>query len=340
MPYKLLFVLLTLTLSLFGGEKLRIATYNVENLFDLQRSGYEYSEYIPYSTSQWNKKNYQIKLNNIATVIKDIDADILALQEIESLQALKDLRKKLQNKGIYYPYYKIANAKNTTVKVALLSKIPFIYTKELFVTHSYKYRNILEAKIKINNEYLYIFVNHWKSKAGPESMRIVSAKRLKQRIKELPTQANIVVLGDLNSDYEEYIHFVRKRKHNNTSGKTGINHVLGTVNYQTDAHKVNVHPFELYNLWYDIDDEQKRYSYKYRGKKEALDHILISGALLNKKGLDYKVNTIHTLDKAYLFRGKSIYRWQMRWKKPRKHLGRGYSDHLPLIAEFTLNTNQ
>jgi endonuclease/exonuclease/phosphatase family metal-dependent hydrolase len=340
MLIRLILSLILFTLSLLGEEKLRIATYNVENLFDLQRSGYEYKEYIPNSTSQWNQKNYQIKLNNLSKVIKDINADILALQEVESLQALKDLRKKLQSKGIYYPYYKIANAKGTTVKVALLSKVPFVYTKELFVTHSTKYRNILEAKFKLNGEDLYLFVNHWKSKAGPESMRIVSAKKLKQRIKELPAQANIVVLGDLNSDYEEYIRFVRKRKLNNTNGKTGINHILGTVNYQTDTNRVNIHPFELYNLWYDIPNEDRRYSYKYRGKKEALDHILVNAALLDKNGVDYIPDSFHVFEKSYLFRGKNIYRWQMRWKRPRKHLGRGYSDHLPLIADFTLNTNQ
>ena len=39
-----------LFLSLLQGEKIvKIATYNVENLFDLQRNGHEYKEYIPNS---------------------------------------------------------------------------------------------------------------------------------------------------------------------------------------------------------------------------------------------------------------------------------------------------
>jgi len=327
-------LLLLLSTLLFGENILKIASYNVENLFDLRKTGYEYKEYIPYTKSNWNNKTYKAKLKNISKVIKDIDADIIALQEIESLQALKDLRYQLKRDGLYYQYYKIANLKNTTIKVAILSKIPFQYTHEIAVTSSYKFRNILEVKFKINKEDLYILVNHWKSKAGPESMRIISAKKLIQRVKELGADKNIIALGDFNSHYEEYKIFRRKRKHNDTGGITGINHILNTIDYQNNANNSHPDSYAFYNLWYDTP-EDKRYTYIYRGKKEALDNILITKTLLDKKGLEYKSGSIHTLQKAYLFKGKSIYRWQTTRHHPRRHKGKGYSDHLPVIAEFT-----
>ncbi|MEJ2467716.1 MAG: hypothetical protein P8Y51_01355 [Campylobacterales bacterium] len=56
-----LVAVLLLPLMLFAGETMRIATYNVENLFDLQRSGNEYAEYIPNTPWQWNAKNYRPK---------------------------------------------------------------------------------------------------------------------------------------------------------------------------------------------------------------------------------------------------------------------------------------
>jgi endonuclease/exonuclease/phosphatase family metal-dependent hydrolase len=313
---------------------IKIASYNVENLFDLHRSGHEYEEYIPFTKSNWNNKTYKIKLRNTAQVIKDIDADIIGLQEIESLQALKDLRFTLKRMGLYYQYYKIANLKETTIKVAILSKIPFVYTTEIAVTQSFRFRNILEAKFKINGEDLYVLVNHWKSKAGPESMRVVSAKRVRKRVEELGVEKNIIALGDFNSDYEEYILFKRKRRHNDTDGITGINHILGTINYKNRANEMNIEDGDFYNLWYDEPDIAKRFSYIYRGKKEALDNILVTKALLDNKGIDYKASSIHTLHKPYLYKGKSLNRWQMSWKKPRRHYGRGYSDHLPVIAEF------
>ena len=328
------FLLLVIFVSFLQGEvHLKIATYNVENLFDLVKSGHEYEEYIPNTKSQWNRKNYNTKLKNITRVIKDINADIIALQEIESLQALKDLRFVLKQHGLYYQYYKIANYKGTNIKVAFLSKIPFVYTHEVAVQSSYKYRNILEAKFRINNRELYILVNHWKSKAGPESMRIVSARKLFKRTKELGEEKNIILLGDFNSHYEENIIFVRKRKHNDTGGVTGINDILNTSDYKSSASTVDVDKGDFYNLWYDTKKDE-RYSYIYRGKKEALDNILVSSSLLTQSKIYYKHHSIHSFKPSYLLKGRGIYRWQVSRKKPRIHRGKGYSDHLAVTAEF------
>lgn len=322
MKHFALFILLFSTL--LGDTVLKIATYNVENLFDLEKTTFRYKEYKPNGESLWNYKHYKIKLRNIAKVIKDIDADIIGLQEIGSLKALKDLKKELKVQGLYYPYYKIANKKSTAIKVAFLSKIPFSYTKEISVTHSYKYRNILEAKVTLHGKDLYIFNNHWKSKSGPESMRILSAKQLRTRVEEIGLDNNIILLGDFNSDYEEYIKFQRKRRHNDTQGKTGINHILKTIEKGED---------NLYNLWYD-EVEEKRYSYIYKRKKEALDNIIISQTLLDSNGVTYIEDSISNFSKPYLFKKKNIYRWQMSHGRIKKHKGKGYSDHLPVLAKF------
>lgn len=315
---------------------MKIATYNVENLFDLKRDGHEYKEYIPNTQTNWNLSTYNIKLKNIAKVIKDINADIIALQEIESLQALKDLRFVLKQNGLYYQYYKIANYKNTTIKVALLSKIPFVATNEIAVTATYKYRNILEAKFVVENEQLYILVNHWKAKSGPESQRIVSAKKIMKRVEELGKDKNIILLGDFNSHHEEYRVFKRKRKHNDTDGITGINHILKSVKYTQDAAHTELNRGDFYNLWYD-EDEEERYSYIYKKNKETLDNILISHTLLNEKGISYKKGSIHSFKAPYLFKGKQIYRWETGNRNAPRHKGKGYSDHLPLVAEFIIH---
>lgn len=330
----LLFVLLFLSF-VYGDKIVTIASYNVENLFDLEESGYEYDEYIPNSFSEWNQKNYKIKLQNIAKVIKDIDADIIAIEEIESLQALKDLRFTLQREGVYYQNYAIADKKNTTVQVAILSKIPFVYAKELSVTSSLKHRNILEIKFSIENKDLYLFVNHWKAKTGAESQRIVSAKVLKNRVQELGYDKNIILLGDFNSDYEEYIKFEKKRKLNDTNGKTGINHILNSINQKEKASNTKYEKEGFYNLWYD-EEEPERYSYIHKGKKEALDSILISQSLLDKKNIYYKHESISSFKPDYLFRGKQIYKWETSKKKPSQHKGKGFSDHLPVVAKFVV----
>jgi endonuclease/exonuclease/phosphatase family metal-dependent hydrolase len=322
----------------YGDINLKIATYNVENLFDLQKNGNEYPEYVPNTQANWNQKTYKIKLQNIAKVIKDINADIIALQEIESLQALKDLRFALKQSGVYYQYYKIADSKNTTVKVALLSKQQFAYAKEIAVTSSYAYRNILEAKFTVNGQDLYVLVNHWKAKSGPESMRIVSAKKVRRRIEELGHEKNVIVLGDFNSDYEEYKLFKRIRKHNDTNGRTGINDVLRTKSQISKASKVNYEKNSLYNLWYDAEEDQ-RYTYIFRGKKEAMDSVVISQSLLNQKDAYYRYDSIASYKPKYLFKGKQIYRWATTRKKPHRNKGKGYSDHLAVSAEFVVSSS-
>jgi len=322
--------------ALFGEKILKIATYNVENLFDLQKSGSEYSDYVPNGPSLWNQKNYKIKLSNIAQVIKDIDADIIALQEVESLEALLDLRFTLKQNGLYYQHYAIADKKNTTVKVALLSRVPFVYSKEISVTQTLEYRNILESKFVINGKELYLFVNHWKSKSGAESRRVVSAKALKSRIEQIGFDKNVILLGDFNSDYEEYIKFKRKRKHNDTEGITGINHILGTINQKERASRTKYVKDSFYNLWYDTDEEN-RFTYIYRGKKEVLDNIVISQSLLNSKDISYINGSISNFDKEYLFKKNGINRWEISRAKVPKHKGKGYSDHLGVTAKFKVN---
>ena len=320
-----------------GSERVKIAQYNVENLFDLVYDGSEYKEFVPNGKSGWNAKTYRIKLRNIARVIKDLDADIVALEEVESLRALKDLRKTLAQTGVYYKYYAIADAKQTTVKVAVLSKLPFVYKKEVWVSGSSKYRNILELKYRLGGESFYLFVNHWKSKSGAESRRMVSAKALYNRLKALGFQNNFVITGDFNSDFEEYKHFLHRYKLNDTNGKTGINHVLHTQRIRIDAKEAGAKllPFELYNLWYDIPQEE-RWNYIHRGNKETLDSIIVSKEVLMRGGFDYIYGSFGVLKKPYLFYKKRVNGWYIRYMRGGKmrHMGKGFSDHLPIFASF------
>ncbi len=330
---KLLAFFLFFTITLIGAE-VKIATYNVENLFDLRYSGHEYEDYVPNTSWRWNQQSYRAKLKNISKVIVDMAPDIIALEEIESLYALKDLRTQIQRDGLYLPYYAIAASKDTTVKVALLSKYP-LHAQELRVTASYRYRNILEAKVQLGNEPLYIFVNHWKAKSGPESRRIVSAKALKKRLNIL-VDVNYLLMGDFNSDYRENETFVRKRKLNDTKGLTGINHILKTTLHNEPVTYKSLQKCRqcAYNLWYELP-EKERWSHQYRGRGEGLDSMIISPKLSDGKGLEYQPKSFRKFDAPYLFKKGKIYRWQRSRSYPKHHMAKGYSDHLPIYATFT-----
>jgi endonuclease/exonuclease/phosphatase family metal-dependent hydrolase len=326
-------------LTLPGGSEVKIATYNVENLFDMNDDGTEYEEYIPNTSWGWNDAMYRTKLRNTAQVIHDISADIIGLQEIESETALKDLKAELNRQGLYYPHYAFARSKNTTVAVALLSRYPILSALSRPVSASREFRDILEVKLDINGKPLRVFVNHWKSKCGPESMRVQSAKVLKKRLEELNTDEPYVLLGDFNSHYEEYRTFIRSRKHNDTDGITGINHILKTIDDDQNPityASLQSHNNSLYNLWYELPEEQ-RWSHKFKQFKEGLDNIIISPALADGKGLEYIRGSFAKFEAPYLFYKGKMYRWQQSRSYPKHHLGEGYSDHLPISAKITVN---
>ncbi|PHQ89739.1 MAG: endonuclease, partial [Sulfurimonas sp.] len=61
-----------------------------------------------------------------------------------------------------------------------------------------------------------------------------------------------------------------------------------------------------------------------------------SQALLNSTGISYIKTSLSNFSKPYLFKKKKINRWQMSYGKIRKHKGKGYSDHLPVVASFLI----
>lgn len=332
------FWLLLITLTFLGGTEVKIATYNVENLFDMNDDGTEYEQYIPNTSWGWNEEMHRIKLHNTAQVIKDIGADVIGLQEIESETVLKELKAELNRQGMYYQYYAFSRTKNTTVSVALLSKYPIKSALSHPVSANREFRDILEAKLDINGKFLRVYVNHWKSKSGPESMRVQSAKILKKRLDGLNKDEPYVLLGDFNSHYEEFRTFIKSRKHNDTEGVTGINHILKTID--EDENPILIGSLKKcddcsYNLWYELPQEQ-RWSHEYRGGHEALDNMIISSLLADGKGVEYVHGSFGKFEAPYLFNKGKPYRWQQSRKFPKHHLGEGYSDHLPIFAIFNV----
>jgi len=319
------------------AKTFKIVSYNVENLFDLTKDRTEYTEYIPNTGHGWNKDIVDIKVTNIAKVIKNLGADIVALQEIESKQALIFLQNKLKKINVDYPYIEIANSKATSVKCAILSKFPIVNKEEIQIDNEFA-RNILKVTLDIDTNHLILFISHWKSKQGPESQRIVYAKKLKKEIDKLKESIDFILAGDFNSSYNEYETFRDSSSLNDTVGTTGINHILKTIK---GSEMVNERILMeqatneyLYNLWLEIN-KSRRWSCNFFGKKNSLDSIIVSKGLYDNKGISYVDNSFDKFDPDYLFKKNAVYRWQITENGRGKHLGEGYSDHLPIFAYFS-----
>jgi len=335
---KYLFILFFILASHIDAKEFRIASYNVENLFDDRRDGTEYKAYIPHKKSGWTAKIYHTKLTNISRVMKDIDADIIGLCEIENTHALKDLQKMLKRKGLNYPYMRIADKRKGAVRVGLLSKFRILTSREIHVERSS--RSILKTVIQIDGEKTIIYVNHWKSKRGPESRRMHYAKALKHDIDKLKDDSDFIILGDLNENYNEAktLRYKKNKRLNDTHGKTGINHILKTSEGNTlvDEQKLTSqkHNEYLYNLWLELP-EAKRFSTNSKKYKNTHDHIILSRGLYDTKGISYIDNSFKRCEQAYLFTKKGyINRWKQDRRKHSKHSGKGFSDHLCVYADF------
>jgi len=325
-----LFLLFT---PLLFSINLKIASYNVENLFDMTYNGTEYKDYVP-NKHNWTREIFNKKLLHTAEVICDINADMMALQEIENENVLKLLQQKLRRVGCYYKYSTITHKKKSAIQVAVLSKYPFQSTKEIVVHRALGYRNILEVKYNFGNKKnLFLYINHWKSKASSEKYRMLSAKVLLNRLKQLSTNTPYILLGDFNSDYDEYLHI--EKKHNDTKGKIGLNHTLKTISSKglfIRPSNIFTQALQHYNLWLEVPN-YRRWSHNFYGNKQALDSIIVSSSLLDSKGLEYIRHSFNVLKKSYLFHKKGyIFRWKY---KNHRHYGEGYSDHLPIFANFS-----
>jgi len=329
------YILLPIIPFLLYSTELKIASYNVENLFDDVQNGTEYKEFIP-NRHNWTKEILNKKLEHTTRVICDLNPDVIGLEEIENSRALKLLQENLNRAGCRYPFSAITNKRGSAIQVALLSKIRLSQKKDIKVSNLLEDRDILEVDLKTEPK-LKIFVNHWRSKRAPESQRIKYAKVLVKQIKKMPKNKEYIILGDFNSDYNECINI--SKKNNDTNGVCGIDTILHTYEngrlIKLRDKNINSN-FYNYNLWSEVSPH-KRWSHDFYGKKSALDSIIISPNLNDKKGWFYKKGSFKVFKKRYLFQKKKknlLNRWVY---KHSKHMGKGYSDHLPIYAIFSNN---
>jgi endonuclease/exonuclease/phosphatase family metal-dependent hydrolase len=324
-------------------DTIAIGFYNVENLFDLFYNGNEYPEYRPGALG-WNKQTQEIKLNNIASVIAAMSVDLVGLCEVENLTALKDLQKTLKKQGVAYPYSAIADGRSGTAP-CLLSKLPISRFNRIAGNGDLRNatRNILEADVGFCGRPLKIFVNHWPSKQHPESQRVAMAGALIERIRALPAGTEYVIIGDFNSDYDQWDK-LRTEKLDDTKGRVGINHVLGTIHGDPGRFESYVSEYDLCNgknrgmhfdPWLEVP-ERNRWSLQYRGSHQTLDHVLLPATLFDTIGISYCDRSFEPFTwKGKLLRDGVPFRWQMKgYGKRRFHAGEGYADHLPVRARL------
>jgi endonuclease/exonuclease/phosphatase family metal-dependent hydrolase len=189
------------------AEPLTIATYNIENytLADRQVEGVHRKDY----------PKPEAEKTALRTVIRQMNAEVLALQEIGGEPFLNELQRDLKHEGVDYPYRTILQSEDTDRMIGVLSKRPFASVKK-HDDLAFKYfdgvtkvkRGLLEVRFSTTGGEVTLFVVHLKSRYtdrpdDPNSalQRAGEATAIRDRVLTTfpdPTTSRFLIVGDFN----------------------------------------------------------------------------------------------------------------------------------------------
>lgn len=242
--------------------KVKLATFNVHNFFDSTDDPEKDDEVL-------SENEVAIKIAQLGTALRKLDADIVALQEIETLDVLKKLvNEELSSEGYDHVYLQSGNDPRG-INVALLSRYKVLSVTSHSGDHfpgidpsdsnSYWFsRDCLEVAIETSeNRKLIVLINHLRAYdySEPElanTIRYAQAQRVRSIVDSIlkwEPSANIAVVGDFNDE---------------PASKT-----LSLV-MSGDAPLYD--PLSPLTL-------NERYTYYYKGDKKQIDYILVSPSL-------------------------------------------------------------
>lgn len=339
-------VLLLLLLAAIGRaqeeSRFRVATYNVENLFDtIPSPRHGDSEFLPAAERAWHSGRYWKKLGMLARAIAAIGdvrpAALVALCEVEGDTVLTHLTRRTALARLGYGYVVTHSADERGMNVALLYQ-PELFRPLSVASLRVPYRAGKERPTRdvlhvagqcLTGDTLDVFVCHFPSRRGgtrltdPYRRRAaVTVRRAADSLLDVRGRHNIIIMGDFNAYYPE-------RCIAETLGAIPAQEVQGAGG-----------PFlreNLYLLTHGLKaDGGIGGTYKYKGEWQTLDQIIVSGTLLSPAP-------------GYLFTAPAACRlcaFPFLLKNDRSgtpapyrtYLGTfyqgGYSDHLPIALDF------
>jgi endonuclease/exonuclease/phosphatase family metal-dependent hydrolase len=318
----------------------RVVFWNTENLFDTHHDSLKLDEeFLPSSYRGWHYGRYRKKLADVSRVITALgewaSPALVGFCEVENDNVMRDLTKYSPLKEHGYQYVMTDSPDRRGIDVALL------YQRDRFKLLGYQFlriypespghfptRDILHVTGQLlTGDSLDVFVCHFPSRSSGEKetepYRLLVARTLKNTVDSLFAVRycpQVIIMGDLN-DYP-------------------YNKSVATV--LTATFPPSQHPERngLYHVLARKANQSNYGSCKYQGEWGLLDHIIVSGSLLDSG------NTFHTDEgKAHVARLPFLlmkdekYGGQQPFRtySGMKYQG-GFSDHLPVYVDIMENS--
>lgn len=342
-------VLTSLFMFAVQAKVLTVMSYNAHNLFDTEKDpGKKDWTYLPLKFKQesqevqdycnslsnnyyrencltfdWSEKVLEKKLNNLVKVLITLSnrkgVDVIALQEVENINVLTMLQKKLSRYGYRYAAL-IEGPDSRGIDVGYISKYKVLDQKLHEVNMdgvAKKTRGIMEITIEVNTKKVTLFNNHWPSQNNPDQARVIAAETLNKVARKAKEKSDLVIaLGDFNtleSDSPNAMDTVR-----NWFDLSRNEAVLRNVSVFSGTHWYGGH-------WSALDKIMvyENYSKSIRplySKYDIFSFKFLLGSLVWTDRDTGEQTTYNNVPISY------------DWKT-----GLGYSDHLPVVMQFEIN---
>ncbi len=319
-------------------SELRVMFYNVENLFDTKDDPLKNDdEFLPDGVMHWTPKRYKEKLRDITRVITAVgemqSPALIGLCEVENDSVLFDLTRRSPLRAQEYEYLITQSPDERGINIALLYQRHQFKLLE-WATYEVRFnrpntrptRDILHAVGQlVNLDTLDLLICHFPSRSDGQlatrPARIAAAKTLRTKVDSViavRARPYCIIMGDFNDPPNSECLF-------------GV--------LKAGGMESPIRSDQLYNLFFDLPKQGERGSYKYQGKWEVIDQLIVNGELLMeesdtrvKNGEAIIFDAPFLLEKDEKYYGKKPFRTYLG---PRYH--GGFSDHLPVYLDLVVD---
>lgn len=308
-----------------------IGFYNVENLFDTTHdAGKSDGDFLPDGMYEWNEEKYQIKLHNIATVIKEMAQkngryhSVIGLAEVENDHVLADLVACSEIAEAQYSAVHFEGTDGRGIDVAFLYRpSEFKLLDSKVIRYATGTRDALMIRGTLDDEMFAFFVAHLPSRRDDknEQGRLLGARTVYNEAMSLQKRfpgIKIAVMGDMNDN-------------------PGDESMVGELH---GRNSVNAAETDFFDPFLEMHEDGHG-SEEYRGEWNLFDIIMVNSALADQNSEGYRIQkagdgywgTIFNAD--FLTQQSGRYAGTpLRTFSGSKFLN-GYSDHYPTYIKIS-----
>jgi endonuclease/exonuclease/phosphatase family metal-dependent hydrolase len=325
--YILIILSLSLIMTRLQGQEFTVMFYNTENLFDtVDDTLKDDSEFLPDGSRHWTLSRYRQKINSVARVIAAAGEwnppAIVGLCEVENENVVSDIVRSPVLAQAGYSYVHRESPDRRGIDIALIYRHDLLrvadcrsWIPDTEEGETFDSRNLLYVKAVTGIDTIHIICCHFPSRRGG----VLAAEENRTRMASLARMKADSIMSE--------------------AGRTAFVMIMGDFNAEPGDPLMNIiaDGVRLINTS-AIYGSSGNGSYRYQGKWETIDQIIVSGAMTDPGGHVYAdPHSFRVFDAPFLliddpdypgrkpFSTYSGYSWSG-----------GYSDHLPVMITVSV----